>query len=116
MYIILLANNYSAWSCVEGLLPMLCLQASNKALGQFENIRWSFCRESKVRKVTVLHTTESLFRCLYRLVHAFTAAGIIPSQYIHLSSFAEMGVVGKWYINNGMYFVQEIVHMCDWKR
>ena len=33
-----------------------------------------------------------------RLVHAFTCAGILPSQYIHFSKFATIGVVGKWYI------------------
>lgn len=39
--------------------------------------------------------------CFSRLVHAFTAAGIIPSQYTHFSTFAELGVVGKWYTSNG---------------
>lgn len=34
-----------------------------------------------------------------RLVHGFTAAGILPSQYIHFSSFSRIGVVGQWYIN-----------------
>ena len=36
-----------------------------------------------------------------RLVHAFTCAGILPSQYIHFCQFATLGVVGKWYIQQG---------------
>ena len=38
---------------------------------------------------------------LYRIVHAFTAAGCLPSQYYRLGMFAEMGVVGKWYVDKG---------------
>ena len=37
----------------------------------------------------------------HRLVHAFTAAGCLPSQYTRFSKFAEMGVVGKGYIGKG---------------
>ena len=36
-----------------------------------------------------------------RLVHAFTCAGILPSQYVHFSQFSGLGVVGKWFINQG---------------
>ena len=36
------------------------------------------------------------------LVHAFTAAGIAPTQYVHISSFADLGVVGRWYITKGV--------------
>lgn len=35
------------------------------------------------------------------LVHAFTAAGVLPSQYKRMSAFAEMGAVGKQYIDKG---------------
>ena len=38
-----------------------------------------------------------------RLIQGFTCAGIIPSQYIHFSSFSGIGTVGKWYIRSGMY-------------
>lgn len=37
--------------------------------------------------------------CQSKLVHGFTAAGILPSQYIHFSSYSRIGVVGPWYIN-----------------
>ena len=33
---------------------------------------------------------------VFRLIHAFTCAGILPSQYMHFSKFATLGVVGKW--------------------
>ena len=38
----------------------------------------------------------------YRLVHAFTAAGILPRQYINFGNFAGIGNVGKWYISKGI--------------
>ena len=36
------------------------------------------------------------------MVHAFTSAGILPSQYINMSSFAAIGTVGHAYINQGI--------------
>ena len=39
----------------------------------------------------------------YRLVHAFTAAGILPTQYINFGNFAGIRNVGKWYIYKGNY-------------
>ena len=35
-----------------------------------------------------------------RLIHAFTCAGILPSQYSHFSQFADVGVIRKWYIHS----------------
>ena len=43
---------------------------------------------------TILHTKN-------RLVHSFTCAEILPSQYFTLSTFAELGVVGASYIFQG---------------
>ena len=40
---------------------------------------------------------------LFRLVHAFTCAGVLPRQYIKFSKFAEFGVVGKWFIQQGQW-------------
>ena len=37
------------------------------------------------------------------MIHSFTAAGVLPSQYKRMSTFAEMGTVGKQYINKGVY-------------
>ena len=39
---------------------------------------------------------------IYKLIHALTAAGIIPSHYKRISKFAEMGTAGKQYINNSI--------------
>ena len=36
-----------------------------------------------------------------RFVHAFTCAGILPSQYINFCEFAGIGVVGHWYMRQG---------------
>ncbi len=35
------------------------------------------------------------------MVHAFTCAGVLPSQYINFSSNAGLGKVGAWYISSG---------------
>ena len=39
----------------------------------------------------------------HRLVHALTAAGITPSQYNNFSTFADIGIVGGWYISKGTF-------------
>ena len=39
----------------------------------------------------------------FRLVHAFTCADVLPRQYIKLSRFADIGVVGKWFISRGKW-------------
>ena len=36
-----------------------------------------------------------------RMVRSFTCAGILPSQYMHMSQFAGMGAVGHSYIRAG---------------
>ena len=38
---------------------------------------------------------------LFRLVHAFTCAGILPRQYLNFTEFANLGTVGKKYIKQG---------------
>jgi len=37
----------------------------------------------------------------HRVIHSFTAAGILPSQYTNLSRFAGLGTVGGGYITQG---------------
>ena len=39
----------------------------------------------------------------FRIVHAFTCAGILPSQYVHFSAHAKLGTLGAWYITSGVY-------------
>lgn len=49
-----------------------------------------------------------------KIVHAFTCAGILPSQYIHFSAHAKLGTLGAWYIrsvyNSGGYL--DLVNVC----
>ena len=37
----------------------------------------------------------------FRMVHAFTCAGVLPSQYTNMMKFAGIGFVGEGYINQG---------------
>ena len=51
---------------------------------------------------------------LYRMVHSFTCAGVIPTQYMKMSKFLGMGSVGPGYINKGQkYFLLIHLHNCD---
>ena len=54
------------------------------------------------KSLCILYTIcDNLDPYVYRLVHAFTAAGVLPSQYKQMSTFAEVGTIGKQYINKG---------------
>ena len=44
----------------------------------------------------------NLLYFLYRLVHAFTSAGMLPSQYIRFSKFAGLGEISHWFIRKGI--------------
>ena len=68
---------------------------------QFTNLWWSFPCSSEVSHLEVIYNV--LIHDIPRFVHAFTAAGILPSQYLHFSQFASIGIVGKWYIQQGLY-------------
>lgn len=39
-----------------------------------------------------------------RMVHSFTSAGILPTQYMKLSMFAGIGVVKHGYMSKGIYW------------
>ena len=41
----------------------------------------------------------------FRLVHAFTCAGILPRQYTKFSKFAELSVVGKLFSKRGEWLL-----------
>ena len=38
---------------------------------------------------------------LYRLVHGFTCAGVLPTQYVNFAKFSGIGSVGHGYIRQG---------------
>ena len=60
---------------------------------QFPGIRWALPCQSEVCGSCTMYM-HYLFACL-------TAAGVLPSQYKRMSSFARMGKIGKNYINKG---------------
>ena len=47
---------------------------------------------------------------LFRIEHAFTCADILPSQYIHFTTQANLGMLGPYYINSGEYL--DTVNTC----
>ena len=54
--------------------------------------------------ITLSHVQSlSCLSWVCRLVHAFTTAGTTPTQYVHFSSFADLGVVGRRYIMKGVF-------------
>ena len=40
---------------------------------------------------------------VFRLIHAFTCAGMLPSQYYHFCQLASLGTVGKRYTDTGNF-------------
>ena len=50
----------------------------------------------------------------YRLVHSFTCAGILQTQYIKLCRFARLGTINNAYIRQGiyMYVPESLVYIC----
>ena len=49
------------------------------------------------------HICGVVTRTFLRLVHAFTAAGLLLSQYTHFSQSTGIGSVGYWYMSKGTY-------------
>jgi hypothetical protein len=46
-----------------------------------------------------------------KIIHSFTCAGIIPSQYIHICNFADIGTNAKWYIFTLVSeFIKQIIY------
>ena len=87
-------------------------------VGKLSCDRWTLHGEPEVRS---FHICGVVTRTLLRLVHAFTAAGVLPSQYTHLSLFAGIGSVGYWYMSKGTYdcegcFVMNYCHVSVYKR
>ena len=40
---------------------------------------------------------------VFRLIHAFTCTGMLPSQYYHFCQLASLGTVGKRYTDTGNF-------------
>ena len=52
--------------------------------------------------VSLILLIVSTLYYLYRLLHSFTCAGMLPVQYSKFSQFAELGVLGTSYISRSM--------------
>ena len=77
---------------------------------ELSSVWWTLSCESEVCILATLQCcVGSVYSHTCRLIHAFTAAGVLPSQYKRMSAFAEMGAVGKNYIDKGFI---NLVHMC----
>ena len=51
-----------------------------------------------------------MLRLNYRMVHGFTCAGVLPSQYTHIMcKFVNMEVLGHDYIRKGLQRVQVLL-------
>ena len=51
---------------------------------------------------SIIHVTIMANILLCRLVHSFTSAGMIPTQYIKFGEISGLGHVSKSYIQDGM--------------
>ena len=60
-------------------------------------VMFRFIIRKQVRRCVYTYVHVHVCVCVssFRLVHAFTCAGILPRQYIHFSLFAHLGTVGK---------------------
>ena len=47
---------------------------------------------------------NSIFVCVRRMVHGFTCAGLLPSQYTNFTQFCRLGNVGHSYIRQAVTF------------
>ena len=52
--------------------------------------------------LVMIHARKS-FLLVSGIVHAFTCAGILPSQYLNFTKHSKLGKVGPYYIRSGMY-------------
>ena len=66
---------------------------------ELKDFLWALSRQPKVHNCCLSNILLGM--AYVRLVHAFTSAGVLPSQYKRMSMFAEMGVVGRGYIDQG---------------
>ena len=60
---------------------------------------------SQTQVAMLMYCTTIILLALHacRLIHAFTCAGMLPSQFINFCKFAEIVVVSNKYIHSGRY-------------
>ena len=87
-------------SCAASGVYLLSMPAQEN-LVKFSCVRKSLSCEPEVCLNYIVHFYYT-FCYLYRLVHSFTCAGMLPVQYSKFSQFAELGVLGTSYISRSM--------------
>ena len=55
-------------------------------------------RKPEVRSECLLQVVFILVQCPHRIIHAFSATGLLTQQYLTFCHLARLGVVGKQYI------------------
>ena len=73
-------------------------RGGGRVQGFLEEDTWSIRGISYIQAFSPM----CLVTVAFRLIHGFACAGILPSQYLHFSQFAGIGVIGSWYIQAGM--------------
>ena len=83
----------------------MCLEEvqSKEVVGKFKGSWRKIPGESEVIGIFLHFLLMYFLTIVFRLIHGFTCAGILPTQYLHFSQFAGIGVVGKWYIQAGKW-------------
>ena len=86
--------------CVEALVYLSALSQGEEDLVQLQSLWCPLPAESEVWPCL---SVAYLFYILTipRMVHAFTCAGVLPTQYIKMSTFAGIGHVGHGYMKKG---------------
>ena len=103
------ADGYSrkVWACCRSYLRLLEV-SQQETLDQFTYTRGKVYCEPEVisEKAFSLWFTYCMS---HRMVHAFTAAGLLTQQYLSFCRLARLGVVGKRYIYQSKFVY---VHVC----
>ena len=90
---------------------MPTLQTGETHLVKFKGFWSTLPLNQKLVFFVVVFVVVFLNRCIFsipiytRLVHSFTCAGILPTQYLKFSRFAGMGHVGYKYMEKGFFFI-----------
>ena len=79
----------------------LQLIPAQENLVKFSCVHNSLSGEPEVCLIYIVHFLYTLYY-LYRPVHSFTCAGMLPVQYSTFSQFAELRVLGTSYISRSM--------------
>jgi len=89
-------------ACSQIAVLLSSLSAVSENLGQFTSVCWSLLSESKVGVFNGFFMCDYIEPSLCRLVHTFTCAGVLQTQYTKLCLFAGLGNVKNACIKQGL--------------